>query len=75
MKRNDDIFIMGSLALTDKAANIFKGATVVKLEINASLNSYQLSLLEKWKYSPWRSDLQFFLFDESTYRAHAASEN
>lgn len=54
---------MGSLALKEEEKIIFIGATVIKLEINTASSSYQLILQEKWKYSPWRSDLHFFMFD------------
>ena len=45
MKRNEALFIMGSLALTNTEDNVFKGATVVKVVVvDASLNSYHLVL-------------------------------
>ena len=75
MTRNDEMFIMGPIAKTTSEENIFKGATVVKISLNTSTNSMELVLQEKWMVSQDGLEMQAFIYDKSTYRAHGIAQN
>lgn len=75
MTRNDEKFIMGPIAKANSVETIFEGATVVKVSLNTSTNSMELVLQEKWKVSQGNLDMQAFIYDKSTYRAHGIAQN
>jgi len=75
MTRNTEMFIMGPRAATSSEDNIFKGATVAKISLNASTSSMELVLQEKWILSDSNVEMQAFIYEKSTFRAHGIAQN